>query len=131
MSALLFVSQAMLDAWAEQGKIELDGPKMALRSHEGVGRSFALEPALRFLQVVGAETDPHALVGKVKPEARLRELGGERLGESVVLGDVAYEVQTGFLAEASAPPAGASAGSAAAERKNTEALARFLLENLS
>jgi hypothetical protein len=151
MSGLLFVSQTMLDGWVGQGRIDLDGHLMTLRAGDGQGRSYALEPAVRFLRVVGAEGDPHALVGKVKAMARLREVGAEALGDSVVLGDVAYEVQPGFMAEAHAvqaaatvapqrpaasPPVGPSAGVALpreleAKRKEAEALARFLLDNLS
>jgi hypothetical protein len=166
MPGLLFVSQAMLDSWAEQGKIDFVGDVMTLLAGDGEGRSYALEPAVRFMKVLGAEADPHALVHKVKSAAQLRALGAEPAGDSCILGDVAYEVQPGFLAEAAALQAAATArpaspspraatGPAAAsppgadaagarplggsplpraleeKRKEAEALARFLLENLS
>lgn len=161
MSGLLFVSQAMLETWAEQGKIEFSGNVMTLLSGDGTGRTYALEPAVRFLKVVGAEEDPHALVHKVKSILQLRAMGAEPFGDSCILGDAAYEVQPGFLAEGAAlqaaakaprltpppvpaPPAPAAGASATAarsaaplpkeledRRKEAEALARFLLENLS
>ena len=173
MAGLLFVSQAMLDSWAEQGKIDFVGNVMTLLVGEGKGRSYALDPAVRFISVVGAEADPHQLLRKVKSLAQLRELGGEAVDASVVLGDVAYEVEPGFLAEMSALQAAASARPLAApapvagpapspasqasppaprpaaqppprpyaaaplpkeleaRRKEAEALARFLLDNLS
>lgn len=158
MAGLLFVSQTILDAWAVQGRIELVGSVMTLRAGAGQGRSYALDPAVRFLRLVGAEADPHALLHKVKSAAQLRELGAEHLEGSVVLGDVAYEVEPGFLAEASAlqaaaaaparppphpaPPQVAPAAPARfggeplpddleERRKEAEALARFLLENLT
>lgn len=158
MSGLLFVSQAMLETWAEQGKIEFAGNVMTLLSGDGMGRTYALEPAVRFLKVVGAEEDPHALVHKVKSVTQLRAMGAEPVGDSCILGDAAYEVQPGFLAEGAAlqaaakaprltpPPVPApSAGTPATaaqspaplpkeledRRKEAEALARFLLENLS
>jgi hypothetical protein len=163
MAGLLFVSQAMLDSWATQGKIDFVGNVMTLLAGEGKGRSYALDPALRFLKVLGADADPNGLVHKVKSAAQLREMGAEPVDDSCILGDVAYEVQPGYLAEASvlqaaaqAPaataPQGAKAGSPAGEaaparsvplgaaplpadleekRKEAEALARFLLENLS
>src|SRR5512139_3444621 len=108
-AGLLFVSQAMLDAWAEQGKIDFVGNVMTLLTGEGRGRSYALEPAVRFLKVLGAEADPNALLTKVKPVSQLREMGAEQVERSVVLGDLAYEVEPGFLAEVSALQAAAAA----------------------
>ena len=160
MSGLLFVSQAMLETWAEQGKIGFAGNVMTLLAGEGKGRTYALDPAVRFLKVVGADEDPHALLHKVKSVAQLRGLGAEPVGDSCILGDTAYEVQPGFLAEGAAlqaaatarpltppPVAGPAPVAPAAEsgalggaplpreleerRKEAEALARYLLENLS
>jgi hypothetical protein len=150
MGGLLFVSQAMLDGWAEQGKIGLDGIVITLLAGEGKGRSYALEPAVRFLKVLGADTDPHALLHKVKTSAQLRTLRAEAVGDSCIVGDTAYEVVPGFLAEAAALQAAAAAPAERAsarapgearrvppapeleqKRKEAEALARFLLENLS
>jgi hypothetical protein len=167
MSGLLFVSQAMLDSWAEQGKIDFVGNVMTLLAGGGKGRSYALDPAVRFMKVIGDEKDPHGLLHKVKSAAQLEELGADPAGDSCILGDVAYEVQPGFLAEAAALQAAATAAPAAAprvqqaervtppqqgqqpaarsrsfgseplpkeleqKRKEAEALARFLLENLS
>ncbi len=144
----------MLDSWAGQGKIDFVGNVVTLVAGEGKGRSYALEPAVRFMKVVGADTDPNGLLHKVKSSVQLREMGAEPLDGSCVLGDVAYEVQPGFLAEAAAlqaasaaPPAVPAPRAAPARslplgvaplpadlerrRKEAEALARFLLENLS
>jgi hypothetical protein len=169
MGGLLFVSQAMLDSWAEQGKIDFVGNVMTLLAGEGQGRRYDLDPAVRFMKVLGLEKDPNSLVHKVKSVKQLREMGAEPAEDSCILGDVAYEVQPGFLAEAAAlqaaataqpapktaqppgqAPAPRPAGQAAAveprsrplgstplpkeleeKRKEAEALARFLLENLS
>ena len=155
---LLFVSQALLDTWAEQGRIDLVGNVITLLVGEGRGRSYALEPAVRFLRVAGGEADPHQLLARVKPLAQLREMGAEAVSDSVVLGDAAYEVEPGFLVEAAAveaavsapraaaaaeapgPPAGAARGPPGRpgpprdleeRRREAEALARFLLDNLS
>ena len=165
---LLFVSQALLDTWAEQGRIDLVGNVMSLLVGEGKGRSYALEPAVRFPHVAGGDADPNQLLARVKPLAQLREMGAEAVADSVVLGDVAYEVEQGFLVEAAAveaavsapreapaaggpgPGAGRPGGGATAavprvaperpagrpkdleeRRREAEALARFLLDNLS
>src|SRR5512138_2913647 len=109
MGGLLFVSQAMLDSWAEQGKIDFVGNVMTLLVGEGKGRSYALDPAVRFLKVLGAENDPNGLLRKVKSVKQLREMGADPAEDSCILGDVAYEVEPGFLAEASALQAAATA----------------------
>jgi hypothetical protein len=109
MAGLLFVSQAMIDSWADQGRIDFVGNVMTLLSGEGRGRSYALDPAVRFLSLLGAETDPHQLLKKVKSVAQLKELGAEVIDTSVVHGDVAYEVEPGYLAEMSALQAAATA----------------------
>ena len=145
---LHFVSQALLAAWAGQGRIDLDGRSIALLGGQARGRRYALEPAVRFLRVAGGGEDALALVARVKTLAQVRELGGEPMADSVVVGEVAYEVEPGFLAEASAVEAASRAGPAGApappaggaralprdledRRREAEALARFLLDNLS
>jgi hypothetical protein len=159
-AGLLFVSQEMLDTWAGQGKIDFVGNVMTLLQGEGRGRSYALEPAVRFLAIIGAESDPNGLLSKVKPVSQLRGMGAEQVEGSVILGDAAYEVEPGFLAEISALQAAAAARKAPQavvqpgpatpaprpsrpsrplplpkdleeRRKEAEALARFLLDNLS
>jgi len=152
MGGLLFVSQTILDTWATQGKVELAGSVMTTVAGASAGRSYRLVPAFRFLELLGADRDPHGLLHKVKAEALLREQGAEVLSDSVVLGDVAYRVEPGFLAEADAlraaagsldgparaaarpppaPPAAGPAETSDTKRREAEELARFLLENLS
>lgn len=158
MGGLLFVTQSMLDSWAGQGRIDFVGNVMTLLAGAGKGRSYALEPAVRFMSVVGAEGDPNGLLHRVKTLAHLREIGADPVDDSCILGDVAYEVEPGFLAEAAAVQAATAASpeplragaqgddsparrrSWPAEppaqelerrRKDAEALARFVLESLS
>ncbi len=92
--AELFISQDRLDAWNTERRVELTGDIMTLADD---GRSFKLRPAVRFLQVIGSEKDPNALVNKVKDEAALAKMGADHYVTSVILGDVAYDVQPGFL----------------------------------
>jgi hypothetical protein len=109
MSGLLFVSQAMLDSWAEAGKIDFVGNVMTLLAGDGKGRSYALEPAVRFMKVLGEEKDPNGLLHKVKSVTQLKEQGADPAGDSCILGDIVYEVQPGFLAEGAALQAAATA----------------------
>jgi hypothetical protein len=101
--ARLFISQGRLDAWSAEDRVRIEGDLMTL---SGDGRSFRIRPAVRFLKVAGADTqDPHQLVGRVKLLDELTRLGGEQFMESVIIGETAYDVQSGFLGE---PTPGAS-----------------------
>jgi hypothetical protein len=96
--ARLFLSQARLDTWMAENRVTVAGDVMTLRDD---GRSFRIRPAVRFLRVAGGTgPDPHDLVGKVKDEESLVALGADHYMDSVILGEVAYDVQSGFLGEA-------------------------------
>jgi hypothetical protein len=140
--ARLFVSQELLDQWAIEGKIELSGSQLKILAED---RTFALTPGVRFLKLAAGEDRP-ALLGKVKSEEQLAALGGELYMSSVLLGEDAYDVQSGFLAdvagglERNGPAAGAAASGTNARgpepreprdpKDERSLLAQFLLENL-
>jgi len=100
--ARLFISQGRLDAWSAEDRVRIQNDIMTL---SGDGRAFRLRPAIRFLKVAGAgdAQDPHQLIGRVKLLDDLIRIGGERFMESVIVGEVAYDVQSGFLGEPLAP----------------------------
>ncbi len=141
----LFVSEDQLSGWTEEGKIELAGDYLTVPSE---GRSFHLRPGVRFL-AIAAGSDRHGLVGKVKSEEQVRGMGAELYRESVLMGDDAYDVLPGFLAEAAEPTAKADGATTALrngptapdlgaqseirrqEEEGRAELARFLLEGLS
>jgi hypothetical protein len=139
MPGLLFLSQAVIDAWAERGNVEFEEGHLFILAMKG--RRFATDPAVRFMKVVPPGVDRQGLVGKVKTNAHLRTLGAECVGDSVLLDDIAYEVQTGYLASEDARLGGGEAKAEDAapasvtgvdeQAAGAEALARFLIEKLS
>ena len=153
MADYLFVPQSVLDKWSEAGRIQVDGNVLTIL---GENKNFALTSAVRFIKMEAGD-DAAGLLQKVKTTDALKTMGAEHYMESVILGDAAYQVQQGFLADAnalrraaaaSAPPAPkpaaaakpaeaapAAAAPAAAkpeEKKPGEQdmLAQFLLDNL-
>lgn len=110
MGDLKWVPQAMLDTWADLGKIELDGTTLRIPS-ESV--SFMLTPAVRFVSLIEG-VDHHKLLQKVKSTAYVKEIGGDVVTDSCLIGETAYTVQPGFLAEGDAL---ARAQTAKAKRK--------------
>ena len=118
MADYLFVPQSVLDKWSEQGRIQVDGNVLTIL---GENKNFALTSAVRFMKMEAGD-DNAKLLQKVKTTDALKQMGAEHYMESVILGDSAYQVQQGFLADAnalrraaaaSAPPAPKAAPAAA------------------
>jgi hypothetical protein len=143
MADYLFVPQSVLDKWSEQGRIAVDGNVLTIL---GENKNFALTSAVRFMKMEAGE-DTAGLLQKVKTTAALKQMGAEHYMESVILGENAYQVQQGFLADANAlrraaaasqppapktAPAAAPPGQTAEEKASGEQdmLERFLLDNL-
>lgn len=100
--ARLFISQERLDAWSSEERVKIEADVMVLSRD---GRAFRLRPALRFIRVAGQDgADPNQLIGRVKLLDEVERLGGEQFMESVILGDTAYDVQSGFVGEPVAAP---------------------------
>ncbi len=92
--ARLFISLPCLDTWIEQGQAKLAGEQLTT-----AGVTYQLKPAVAFTALAGSESDVHQLLGKVKSKAQLADLGAEHFEDSVILGDIAYQVVEGFLGE--------------------------------
>jgi hypothetical protein len=98
MADYLFVPQSVLDRWSEQGKVQVEGHVLTIL---GENKAFALTAAVRFLKMEAGD-DVAGLLQKVKTQEALKQMGAEHYMESVILGDAAYQVQQGFLADANA-----------------------------
>jgi|GEM_PF-5103353 len=94
MSGLLFVPQTLLDGWLQDGLADLTADGLQVPS---ASVTLQVEAAYRFTAVLDGE-DGASLLDKVKTERQLRELGAEPYGDSVLLGEVVYQVVPGFTA---------------------------------
>ena len=119
MRTSLYVSNDALMALESSGELDLDGSRFSLK---GEDRAFELKPAVRFLKVVSG-FDASALLGKVWSVPELLENGAEHYSDSVLLGEVAYEVEEGFLGVPLWEPKSEPQG---AEPSDGELIARFL-----
>lgn len=99
--AAVFLTNAMLTQWSDQGKVRLEDTTLFLLQEN---RTVKLKPAVRFTKVIDDAVDPHALLNKVKTTEQLAELGAEHYLDSVIMGDVGYTVVEGFLGDLSPPP---------------------------
>ena len=103
MAARLFISQDQMDRWTSSGKVHLDDDLMSLPA---MGRNFRLRGAVYFTHCV-AGADEHRLLGRVKTIEQLDEMGAEHYGASVILGELGYECEEGFVG---IPEGGATSG---------------------
>jgi hypothetical protein len=94
--ARVFVSQEVIDQWSSDERIALDGDVMVLTLTQ---QRMRLVPAVRVLRVVSGTNDAHNLVGRVKTRAELQTVGGEEYMSSLVVGEIAYDVQPGYCCD--------------------------------
>jgi hypothetical protein len=99
----LFISMERLEEWAAEGRAALspEGDSMTLLE---LGQVFSMKPAVYFTSVTGSDQDPTNLVGLVRSEEELVEMGADHMSTSVIFGDTAYVVINGFLGEPLPPP---------------------------
>jgi hypothetical protein len=94
--ARIFVSQEVIDQWSAEEQVAIDGDVMILTLTQ---QRLRLVPAVRVLRVVSDATDPNNLVGCVKTPPELVAVGGEQYMSSLLVGEVAYDVQPGYCGE--------------------------------
>jgi hypothetical protein len=119
----LFLPQTQLEEWALEDKADVRDGQLVVTGEEGV---YPVTPAVHFVQLVSGE-DAQGLVTKVKTEEQLQGLGAEQMADSVLLGEAAYEVVPGYLAQVPGPSAAPSEGKPGSE---TDLLAAFLLNKM-
>lgn len=100
MARHLFIGQHTLGTWLEQDKVEFEDNIMTIKAD---GRRFKLVEAVRFIKVEGEEQDTAGLLGRVKTDQQLEQMGAERYRDSVIYEEVAYKVQEGFIGEVCLP----------------------------
>lgn len=122
--AKVFLSQNALEEWVAQEKVDLSEGKLVVPAEAA---SFPAVPAVHFVKLVSG-ADSQKLVSTVKTSEQLEILGAEHMADSVLLGETAYEVVPGYLAEVPNPPTQQSTKKAVAPE--TDLLAAFLLDKI-
>jgi hypothetical protein len=92
----VFLPQETVDVWLADGRASLEGEQLQLLPE---GPALRLTSAVHIKTEVAGGGDAPALCGKVKSVDEIAALSGEVAGGSVILGDNAYEVVEGFLAD--------------------------------
>ncbi len=134
MQNRIFFPQSALDHWLVEGYVELAGNHLTI---VGEGRRYRIAEAVRVIREVAGAIDANDIIGKVKSRVFFEELGAEILEESMIIGDNAYEVKTGWLGAPTSPFTEYVRERQKSEptfseepRTDEDLLARFLLKNL-
>ncbi|TPV95628.1 MAG: hypothetical protein B7733_08900 [Myxococcales bacterium FL481] len=95
--APLFVAQALADRWLSRDVVALDGDLMRFPAAPRV--QLRTVAAVYFVRLDEGGEDPYDVVGSVKTGQELVAMGGDHVDHSVVVGECAYTVVPGFLAQ--------------------------------
>ncbi len=95
----LFLPQTTLEEWATADKADVHEHALVLT---GEAVKYPVEPAVHVMALVSGP-DEHRLLRKVKTDLQLAELGAERLADSVVAGETAYDVESGYVVQVPDP----------------------------
>jgi hypothetical protein len=96
----LFLPQTTLEEWTGNDKADLQEHALVVT---GETVQYPIEPAVHITSLVSGP-DEHGLLKKVKTDAQLAQLGAERLADSVVAGETAYDVESGYVVQVPDPP---------------------------
>jgi hypothetical protein len=123
----LFLPQKTLEEWSGSEKADLQDGKLVVNENKA---SHAVTPAVHFEKLVSGN-DTGQLVGRVKTMAQLDALGAEHMMDSVILGETAYQVTPGYIADVPAPaPAAKPGDKKKATSPEADLLAAFILDKL-
>ena len=122
----LFLPEKTLEEWSLSEKADLVEGKLVVKE---TNSSHAVIPAVAFSKTVSGD-DTHSLVGRVKTSTQLAALGAEQLQDSVILGDTAYEVVPGYVADVIAPAAPKQETKKKTSSPEADLLAAFILDKL-
>ena len=122
----LFLPEKTLEEWSISEKADLVEGKLVVKE---TNSSHPVVPAVAFSKTIEG-ADLKSLVGRVKTSAQLTEMGAEHLQDSVILGDTAYEVVPGYVADVAMPAAPKQEAKKRATSPEADLLAAFILDKL-
>ncbi len=93
----IFIPQEMLEQLAGAHRVDMVGDELTIIPE---GARYRVTEAARVLREVATGVDALALCGTVRTRAYLcDELGGELLGDSILIDEAAYDVIPGLLCQ--------------------------------
>lgn len=91
----IFIPQEKLETWVNDGKMSFSDNIITTLTGSKV--RYKLVPAYKFLKLTSGEKDEPNLLGTVKTKDDLKHLKPDIFLDSIIIGDIAYEVETGYI----------------------------------
>ena len=91
----IFLPQEKLENWVNDGKISFS--ENIITTLTGNKVRYKLVPAYKFLKLTSGEKDKPNLLGTVKTKDDIKHLKPDIFMDSIIIGDMAYEVETGYI----------------------------------
>jgi hypothetical protein len=122
----LFLPEKTLEEWSLSDKADVQDGKLVVKDSKS---AHPVEGAVHFARLLSGD-DVNQLVGKVKTQTQLAALSAETLADSVLLGDTAYEVVPGYVADVHVPAQPKPEAKKKASSPEADLLAAFILDKL-
>jgi hypothetical protein len=91
----IFIPQQKLEDWVNGGKITFSDN--VITTLTGNKLKYKLVPAYKFLKLTSGNKDELKLLGLIKSQDDLKHLKPDIFLDSIIIGDLAYEVETGYI----------------------------------
>jgi hypothetical protein len=117
--ARFFLPQSTLEEWVASDLADLRGTELVLTKEKS---TFPVAAAVHFVKVVSG-SDENKLLSKVKTQAQLESLHPELIADSAIVGETAYEIVSGYIADAADIQSAKAKGDA-------DLLAAFILDKM-
>ena len=119
MKKNIYIPHEKLEAWVTDGKISFSNNIIHILS--GAKASYKLTPAYKFIKLTSGNDDVENLIGKIKTKNDLINLNPDIFHDSIIIGNVAYEVEMGYIGNLTEQDV---------EKDDISLLSKYILDNM-
>lgn len=91
----IFLPQEKLEAWVKDGRVSFSDN--VITTLTGNRLKYKLVPAYKFIKLTSGDVDEPKLLGSVKTKDDIKHLKPDIFLDSIIIGDIAYEVEMGYI----------------------------------
>ncbi|HEY1087366.1 MAG TPA: hypothetical protein VGE37_06715 [Archangium sp.] len=122
----LFLPHKTLEDWMVAEKADLQDGKVLVTETKS---SYPVSAAVHFHKLASGE-DTQGLLGRVKTTAQLTDMNAEHFADSCIVGETAYQVVEGYVADVNVAPPAKTDPKKKTASPEADLLAAFILDKL-